>query len=75
MLFGGLRLAYAAGFLVIIVTLEVLVRYERYARVLEVLSLALLAYVATAFSVRVDWHQALLGLVPTLTSGHHYATA
>jgi NRAMP (natural resistance-associated macrophage protein)-like metal ion transporter len=75
LLFGGLRLSYAAGFLVIIVTLEALVRYERYARVLEVLSLALLAYVATAFSVRVDWHQALLGFLPTLMPGHHYATA
>jgi Mn2+/Fe2+ NRAMP family transporter len=69
------RLSYAAGFLVIIVTLEVLVRYERYARVLEVLSLALLAYVATVFSVPVDWRQALAGLVPTLRPGHHYATA
>ena len=69
------HLSYAAGFLVIIVTLEILVRYERYARVLEVLSLALLACVATAFSVPVDWRQALAGLVPTLRPGHRYATA
>lgn len=75
LLFGGDRLAYAAGFFVLIVVLEVFVRYQRYARVLEVLSLALLAYVATAFSVHVDWHQALLGLKPTLLPGHHFAMA
>lgn len=75
LLLGGDRLAYAAGFFVLIVLLEVFVRYQRYARVLEVLSLALLAYVATAFSVHVDWHQALLGLKPTLLPGHHFAMA
>lgn len=75
LLFGGPRLLYAGGFLVLIVTLEVFVRYERYARILEVLSLALLAYVATAFSVRADWHQALLGFVPTIMPGRHFAMA
>ncbi len=75
LLWGGPRLAYAAGFLAVILSLEVGVRYERYARVLEVLSLSLLAYVVTAFSVRVDWHQALAGLVPTIMPGRHYATA
>ncbi len=75
LLWGGPRLAYAVGFLVVIVSLEVWIRYERYARVLEVLSLSLLAYVITAFSVRVDWHQALVNLVPTVMPGRHYATA
>ncbi len=75
LLWGGPRLAYALGFLVIIVGLEVWIRYERYARALEVLSLSLLAYVVTAFSVRADWHQALVSLVPTVMPGHHYATA
>lgn len=75
LLFGGDRLVYAAGFLVLIVVLEIVVRYQRYARVLEVLSLALLAYVATAFFVHVDWHQAFLGLKPTIMQGHHFAMA
>ncbi len=75
LLWGGPRLAYAAGFLILIVTLEVGVRYEHYARVLEVLSLCLLAYVVTAFSVSVDWRQAALGLLPTVLPGRHYAMA
>lgn len=75
LLFGGDRLVYAAGFFILIVVLEIFVRYQRYARMLEVLSLALLAYVATAFSVHVDWHQALLGLEPTIMQGHHFAMA
>ncbi len=75
LLFGGERRVYALGFLVLIVALEVFVRYERYAHILEGLSLALLAYVATAFSVHADWRSAVMGLVPTIIPTHHYAMA
>ncbi len=59
----------------LIVVLEVFVCYQRYARVLEVLSLALSAYVATAFLVRVDWHQAWLGFELIFLPGYHFAVA
>lgn len=75
LLFGGPRLAYAAGFFAAIVALEVFVRYACYARVLEVLSLALLASVATAFAVSVDWGAAARGLIPTVVLNHHFVMA
>ncbi|MDA8389214.1 MAG: divalent metal cation transporter [Gammaproteobacteria bacterium] len=70
LLFGGRRIVYAAAFAVLIITLEVWVPYRRYARVLAVLSLSLLAYVATAFAVDVDWHAAWRHMVPQWPSGH-----
>ncbi|MDA8361004.1 MAG: divalent metal cation transporter [Gammaproteobacteria bacterium] len=70
LLLGGRRIAYAAGFALLTVVLEAWVPYRRYARVLEVLSLSLLAYVATAFAVDVDWRATWRHMVPQWPSGH-----
>jgi Mn2+/Fe2+ NRAMP family transporter len=47
----------------VIVALEILVSYRIYIRVLKWLSLALFAYVVTAFFVNVPWSEALLATV------------
>lgn len=49
----------ALGFSLVIILLEVLVSYQMYVKILKWLSLALLAYVVTAFLVNVPWHEAL----------------
>jgi len=51
------------GFALVIVALEVFVSYRVYIRVLKWLSLALFAYVITAFFVNVPWSEALLATV------------
>ena len=51
------------GFALVIVALEVFVSYRIYIRVLKWLSLALFAYVITAFLVNVPWSEALLATV------------
>jgi Mn2+/Fe2+ NRAMP family transporter len=55
LLIGGPQLLYVAGFGVFSVLLEVFMRYSRYVSVLKWLSLSLFAYVATLFSVHVNW--------------------
>ena len=50
---------YTAAFGVVSVVLEVMVPYHRYVRVLKWLTLALFAYVATVFVVKIDWGQVL----------------
>ncbi len=60
---------YLALFAGLIVALEVLIPYRKYVNVLKWLTFALLAYVATAFFVHVDWGQvAWRTLIPTLTT-------
>jgi NRAMP (natural resistance-associated macrophage protein)-like metal ion transporter len=57
----------AVGFLLVFAifcaTAEVMMRYQRYARVLKWLTLALLSYVVTLFMVRIPWAEAGRGLV------------
>ena len=57
----------AAGFLLVFAifcaTAEVMMRYQRYARVLKWLTLALLSYVVTLFMVRIPWAEAGRGLI------------
>ena len=50
---------WTAAFGVTCVLLEVLVPYHRYVRVLKWLTVALFAYVATAFAVHIAWSQVL----------------
>ena len=50
---------YTAAFGLVSVVLEVMVPYHRYVRVLKWLTLALFAYVATVFVVKIDWGQVL----------------
>jgi Mn2+/Fe2+ NRAMP family transporter len=55
LLIDGPVVLYVVGFAAITVGLEVFVRYSRYVSVLRWLALSLLAYVATAFVVKVPW--------------------
>jgi len=76
LLIGGSAHWYAIAFGTVSVVLQVLVPFPRYAPILKALTLALLAYVATAFVVEVPWgdvlHQTLL---PTLSLKSDYVVA
>lgn len=61
--------AFAVGFAVLSVVLEVFILYRRYSRFLMVLTFVLLAYVAVVLMVKLDWSQvgwALIGVGVTL---------
>jgi len=67
---------YTVGFGVLSVALEVLLPYHRYVRVLKWLTLALLAYVATAFVVEIPWGRVAHDTVlPKLSFGKDDVTA
>jgi NRAMP (natural resistance-associated macrophage protein)-like metal ion transporter len=67
---------YTVGFGLVSVVLEVMVPYHRYVRVLKWLTLALLAYVATVFVVKIDWAQVLRAtVVPHLAFDRGAVTA
>src|ERR1035437_5632186 len=55
LLIGGSAHWYSIAFGIISVVLEVVVPFPRYSPILKVLTLALLAYVATVFVVKVPW--------------------
>ena len=62
---GGPKTAYAIGFGLVSLALQIWLPYERYIRVLKWLTLSLLAYVGVAFAAHVDWAAAARGtLVP-----------
>jgi Mn2+/Fe2+ NRAMP family transporter len=64
---GGNALVFAVGFGALCLAAEILVPYHLYARHLKTLTLVLLAYVATAFTVHVPWGEVMhAALVPTL---------
>ena len=72
---GGSGTWYALGFGGLSLALQVFVSYERYVKVLKWLTLSLLAYVAMAFVIKVDWAAALKGtLVPALQWNKDYIT-
>jgi NRAMP (natural resistance-associated macrophage protein)-like metal ion transporter len=60
---GGLNHEHALIFAAGSTLLQVFVPYRRYAPVLKFLTLALFAYVATAFMVKIPWGTALLATV------------
>src|SRR5579859_4246134 len=60
---GGLNHEHALIFAATSTLLQVFVPYRRYAPVLKFLTLALFAYVATAFTVKIPWRTALLATV------------
>jgi Mn2+/Fe2+ NRAMP family transporter len=65
---GGNALFFALGFGLVGLVAEVLIPYHRYAGYLKFLTLVLLLYVATAFSVRVPWGDVLVStIVPKVT--------
>lgn len=63
LLIGGPAHVYVVIFGVLSVTLEIFVHYERYAKILRVLTLSLFAYVATVFAVHVPWGQVAQAIV------------
>lgn len=60
---GGLNHEHALIFAATSTLLQVFVPYQRYSPVLKFLTLALFAYVATAFTVKIPWGTALLATV------------
>ena len=54
---GGPAQVYAVAFGVVSLLLQVFIPYRRYVRILKWLTLALLAYVATAFVIHIPWSQ------------------
>jgi NRAMP (natural resistance-associated macrophage protein)-like metal ion transporter len=63
LLIPGPQLVYVGGFALLTVTLEVYLRYARYASMLRWLTTSLFAYVATAFMVGVPWRDVAVNLV------------
>jgi NRAMP (natural resistance-associated macrophage protein)-like metal ion transporter len=65
---GGGEHGHAVIFGILSLLLQVFIPYQRYVRVLKWLTLSLLAYVAVAFSVHIDWADAIhKSFVPTLS--------
>jgi NRAMP (natural resistance-associated macrophage protein)-like metal ion transporter len=65
---GGGEHGHAVVFGVASLLLQVFIPYQSYVRVLKWLTLSLLAYVAVAFSVQIDWAEALAqSLTPTIS--------
>jgi Mn2+/Fe2+ NRAMP family transporter len=72
---GGPAQIYALAFGVVSLLLQVFIPYRRYVRVLKWLTLALLAYVATAFVVHIPWPEVLVrALAPHLSWKQEYIT-
>ena len=72
---GGPAKLYAIGFGVGSLLLQVFVPYRRYVHLLKWLTLALLAYVATAFVVHIPWAEVLWSTVlPQLSWNAAYIT-
>jgi Mn2+/Fe2+ NRAMP family transporter len=73
MLTGGLRWPYVVAFGLICIAMQVLLEYTRYVKVLKWLTLSLLAYFGTAFTVAIPWQEGLHGLlVPSWQNSKDY---
>lgn len=70
LVFGGNLNAYAIGFGLFSLFLQVYLPYRQYVRYLKWLTLALFAYVATAFVVHVPWMEAIRATVIPGISWH-----
>jgi len=65
--------AWAVGFTIIILALEIIISYKTYAKFLKWLTVVLFAYILTAFVVSVNWSEVLKDLiVPTLRLDETY---
>lgn len=72
---GGQAHWYAAGAGLLSVVLQVTMPYQRYVKVLKWLTLALLAYVATAFMLKLPWLEVAKAMaVPQLSWDKAYVT-
>ena len=71
LLLGGSAQYYSVAFGIICLVLQVFVPYHSYVRFLKWLTLALLSYVAVAFTVNVSWTSVARGIVwPHLSMSH-----
>ena len=71
LLLGGSAQYYSVAFGIICLVLQVFVPYHSYVRFLKWLTLALLSYVAVAFTVNVSWISVARGIVwPHLSMSH-----
>ncbi len=76
LLVGGSAHWYAIAFATLAVVLQVFVPFSRYAPLLKVLTLALLAYVVTIFFVKVPWGDVLYHtVIPKLSFKAEYVIA
>jgi len=76
LLFGGPALAYTAALGLLSLLLQIFIAYSRYVSVLRWLTLAVFAYIATAFVSQVDWGEVMHQLVwPPITWSRDYVTA
>jgi NRAMP (natural resistance-associated macrophage protein)-like metal ion transporter len=60
LLIGGPAHWYAFGFGIVSLTLQILIPYTRYVRILKWLTLALFSYVGIVFVVDIPWHLVLI---------------
>jgi NRAMP (natural resistance-associated macrophage protein)-like metal ion transporter len=73
LVFGGSLNAYAVGFGLLSVLLQIYMPYRKYVRYLKWLTLALFAYVGTAFVVKIPWGSVLAAaFVPAPGRGSDY---
>jgi NRAMP (natural resistance-associated macrophage protein)-like metal ion transporter len=76
LLIGGSAHWYSIAFGIISVVLQVFVPFPRYAPILKALTLALLAYVATVFVVKVPWGEVFYQtIMPSLSLKADYVVA
>jgi NRAMP (natural resistance-associated macrophage protein)-like metal ion transporter len=76
LLIGGPAHWYAIGFGLSSLVLQIFVPFPRYAPILKVLTLALLAYVATVFVVKVPWDKVFYRtIIPSLSLNADYLVA
>jgi NRAMP (natural resistance-associated macrophage protein)-like metal ion transporter len=75
LLLGGPLLPYVLFFSVISLLLQMYIRYTKYVKYLKWLTVALFAYILTAFVAHVDWGQALRAtILPSLSFNRSYLT-
>jgi NRAMP (natural resistance-associated macrophage protein)-like metal ion transporter len=75
LLIGGPEFLYAVGIGALCIVLQIFTSYKRYVNILKWLTLALLAYVATLFMVKIDWIAFAHGLlIPSLSLDLKYVT-
>ncbi len=76
LLIGGPAHLYVAAFAILSVLLQVFVPFSRYSPILKLLTLSLLAYVATVFVIHVPWVDVIKGTVlPKAALNARYAVA
>lgn len=73
LLVGGPHLAFVVLFGLACIVMQIFLKYTKYVSVLKWLAVALLAYIATLFIVKVSWGEALKGLLlPRFSRDSHY---